>query len=254
MVLPFLSLVSIAFASSFYEVPFPDTVRDTPTIVRGRIGKSETQWVTLPDSSKRLFTFYDIEVSESFKGQAKGLIRIRELGGEKDGVSLQISGSAQFSPGEDVVVMLGSPLRGSENTYPLSGMMMGKYTLEKGADGKEYLRGSGLGSSIHPKLRKENMGAKDLQISLDGLREMIRTQAAEPSRPSPEKAAAQKKVPSEEPLLSSKARITDSTENSLPRDISEKPQDRPLPLRFIYLVIGIAIGAYWFLKRKKNRR
>ena len=134
--LPFaLALVSVsAIASSFYEQPFPDTVRGAPNIVRGKIGKSETRWTTLPDGSKHLFTYYDVDVTEGFKGGTHpgAPIRIRELGGSKDGVSLNVSGTASFEKGEDVVVMLGENGGVADGSYPLLGMMMGKFNLEKG--------------------------------------------------------------------------------------------------------------------------
>jgi len=183
--LPLLLLAS-AFASSFYEQPFPETVRNAPTIVRGKIGKSETQWTTLPDGSKHLFTYYDVNVSEGFKGgpSSGAPIRIRELGGSKDGVSLNVSGTADFEKGEDVVVMLGESNAQIDGSYPVIGMMMGKFVLEKDANGKEYLRGPGLGSSTVPGLRNEHSTEKPPQVSLDSLREIIRTQAAEP-KPAP---------------------------------------------------------------------
>jgi hypothetical protein len=179
-------LIAQATASSFYEQPFPDTVRNAPTIVRGKIGKTETQWTTLPDGSKHLFTYYDVDVSEGFKGGARGPIRIRELGGTKDGVSLNVSGTAAFDKGEDVVVMLGEANSQVDAAYPVMGMMMGKFNLEKGADGKEYLRGPGIGSAKNPALRNEHSTESTAQISLEALRDIIKTQASEAkAAPSP---------------------------------------------------------------------
>jgi hypothetical protein len=251
---PWLALFasSLGWASSFYEAPFPDTVRSAPNIVRGRIGKSEAQWVTLADGSKRLFTFYDVEVTEAFKGKAKnGTIRVRELGGEKDGVGLHVSGAANFALGEDVVVMLGNSVDGAENTYPLSGMMMGKYSLEKGADGKEYLRGSGLGSSIHPSLRKEgNAAMKDVQVSLEGLREIVRTQASEPA-PKMEKSA---NSGGREPLLAARAGDPEPAPERLVPSEPLHPNRSGSFVRPIYVLLGLAGGVFWFLKTRKNRR
>jgi hypothetical protein len=244
---------SLGWASSFYEAPFPDTVRNASNIVRGKIGKSEAQWVALADGSKRLFTFYDVEVTEGFKGKAKtGTIRIRELGGEKDGVGMRVSGSADFALGEDVVVMLGNAVTGSENTYPLSGMMMGKYSLEKGADGKEYLRGSGLGSAIHPSMRKEGSTAmKDVQVSLDGLREIVRTQASEPPKPREKTAAS---PASREPLLTARGGEQESTPEHLTPSEPLHPTRSGSLVRPIYVLLGLAGGVFWFLKTRKNRR
>jgi hypothetical protein len=249
-----LCFLAQAFASSFYEQPFPETVRNAPAVVRGKIGKSETQWTTLPDGSKHLFTYYDVEVSEGFKGGPRtgAPIRIRELGGSKDGVSLNVSGTAGFEKGEDVVVMLGEPnAQVDGGAYPLQGMMMGKFVVEKGADGKEYLRGPGIGSNVHPGLRNEHSEEKTAQISLDALREIIKTQAAEP-KPSPTVVA---KVREEGTLLSAKASANGGPKTEIHDENLVHPADKPAsPTRPILFGFGAAIGIAWFLKSRKKRR
>ncbi len=248
-------LISTALASSFFEQPFPDTVRATPNIVRGRIGKSEAQWTTLPNGAKHLFTYYDVEVSERLKGKARsGSIRIRELGGEKDGVSLQVSGTARFTTGEDVVVMLGEPSASGDGAFPVTGMMMGKYTVEKGADGKEYLRGPGLGGSVHPELRNENSpSAGKAQIALEAVREIIREQASEPAiapsatpNPSGDGLLASKATPAMPTMVAPTPDHTDRGEGS-----SRTGGRASSPILFL---IGAVIGVMWFLKSRRKKR
>lgn len=243
------AFISTGFASSFYEQPFPEVVKGAAQIVRGKVGKSETQWTILPDGSKHLFTYYELEVTEAFKGKPKAgtPIRIRELGGEKDGVSLQVSGAAHFGTGEDIVVMLGEGGgEATDSVYPVMGMMMGKFNLEKGPDGKEYLKGPGHGSSTHPSLRTD-------KISLDGLREIVRTQAAENNAEKPRVLEPGK--PAEEPLLSSKAsrdmKVAQVPNENLIPALSEKKDSAFRPL---LLLLGAIIGGLWFLKSKKKRR
>lgn len=234
----------LALSSSFFEQPFPDSVRGAPAIIRGKVGKSEAQWNTLPDGTRQLFTYYDVEVVESLKGKPRtgAPIQIRELGGLKDGVSIQISGTAQFSPGEDMVVMLSEPNESSANSYPVQGMMMGRFGIEKGLDGKEYLQGSGLGSS----------DKKPVKVSLDDLREIIRTQAAEPAiNPTPVGGATSTPPPgtlSESKNPEPKAATSSEVQATLP---SNETSGRFKP---IILLLGAAIGAIWFLKSRKNRR
>ncbi len=249
----FSLLIASASASSFYEQPFPETVRNAPTIVRGKIGKSETQWTTLPDGSKHLFTYYDVDVSEGFKGGARGPIRIRELGGTKDGVSLNVSGTAAFDKGEDVVVMLGEANSQIYSSYPVMGMMMGKFNLEKGADGKEYLRGPGIGSTINPGLRNEHSTESTAQISLEALRDIIKTQASEAkAAPSPPSSRAVV----EPSLLSVHTNPNPGPKTELHDEglAPSKPAASPFPAKPAVLIIGAAIGIAWFLKSRKKRR
>jgi hypothetical protein len=257
MGLPLFPLfIATAAASSFYEQPFSDTVRGADSIVRGKVGKSESQWATLPDGSKHLFTYYDVEVTDGLKGKPKtgAPIRVRELGGQKDGVSLQISGTAQFVTGEDIVVMLGDQSELGDNAYPLVGMMMGKFNVEKGADGKEYLKGPGIGSAIHPALRNEHSG-NQTQVSLDTLKEVIRTQAAEPA---PNKSpVSDEKRPSDSGLLTGKSGpgalpTAPAESESLTPPLSAKHSEGGF--KPILLLIGAILGGLWFLKFKKKRR
>ncbi len=246
-------LSASALASSFYEQPFPETVKSSSSIVRGKIGKSSTEWATFPDGSKHLFTYYDVEVKEGLKGvpRAGSPIRIRELGGSKDGVSLQVSGTAHFETGEDVVVMLGESNAQVDGAYPVQGMMMGKYTLEKGTDGKELLRGPGLGSSTHPGLRN-NAEGKSAVVSLDQLRDIVRTQA---SAPAVAKSSPTTAVPASNSLLSASA----TTGVGVPKEIHDENLMPPPPvqtLRFrpALLIFGALIGILWFLKSRRKRR
>jgi hypothetical protein len=144
--------------------------------------------------------------------------------------------------------MLGSAIEGSENVYPLSGMMMGKFNVEKTADGREVIRGPGLGSSIQPSLRGSGS-----EVSLEDLREIVKTQAEEAARPKPsptESAAARG-----DGLLGSKARNSGPPGlEAMDSDGAEKPREKSGPLRAIYFVIGIGVGIAWFLKSRRKRR
>jgi hypothetical protein len=178
---------SSVFATTFVEQSFPDSVKDAPNIVRGKVGSSHVNWALGADGVKRLYTFYELSQEEVLKGQISSRsVMLRELGGEKDGVGMQVSGTSSFERGEDVVVMLGPQNRdGSHDVY---GMMMGKYNVERGNDGKDYLLGAGLKESLRPELRgheHELQGKEEghndthpmSRWSLDLLRQLIKAQA-----------------------------------------------------------------------------
>jgi hypothetical protein len=129
-------------ATSFISRPLPETTQRTPTIVRGKVGSSHADWAKTPESGKRLYTFYELQISEVFKGDPKpgSTILFRQLGGEKDGIGLQIAGSAQFSPGEDVVLTLGE--KNPDGSYDLRGLMTGKFGIGRDQSGNEILIGA----------------------------------------------------------------------------------------------------------------
>jgi hypothetical protein len=166
-----------AHATSFYPQPFPETVQKAPTIVRGKVGMSYSDWGQDRDKNKRIFTYFELQISEVIKGPAEGSsLMMRELGGEKDGTGLHIPGASQFERGEDVIVFL-QPPHDSENVYDVYGMMMGKYTIQTNGDGEEYLQGPGLFSD-NPAIPNS---ASSTRWTLNGLKKLVQTQGQKAS-------------------------------------------------------------------------
>ena len=201
----FLALAGIASATTFNEQPFPETVQDAPNIVRGKVGTSYANWALGSDGAKRIYTFYELSLDEVLKGSisGSGSIMMREMGGEKDGVGMRISGTAHFERGEDVVVFLGA--QNPDGSYDVHGMMMGKYQIERGEDGKEYLVGAGISETLRPELRghenvmeKFNGAPNDnhprSKWSVDSLRGLIKSQAAGESSKSNESGSPQSSI------------------------------------------------------------
>ena len=193
-----IGFASFCHATSFYERPFSEAVEDAPVVVRGKIGPSTTKWSMGIDGTKRIYTYTELQIDEVFKGDVKGhTLTMRELGGEKDGVGMQVSGTAQFNPGEDTVVFLdqshidegGSAPK--DEYYDVRGMMMGKFNVVRPDNGKEYLVGAGITATDHPVLRSQNA---DGRWTIGALRELIQTQTV-----LHEKAALERKKSAEAP-------------------------------------------------------
>jgi hypothetical protein len=64
---------------------------------------------------------------------------------------MQVSGSAEFQRGEEVVVFASE--RNPDGSFDVRGMMMGKFNLEKDENGQEILVGPALSSGTHPAIR-----------------------------------------------------------------------------------------------------
>lgn len=141
--------VQVLWATTFFVRPFPEEVRSAPLIVRGIVGNSHADWGTAGDGSKRIYTYTDLQVSEVFKGDIPGKsILLREMGGEIEGVGMQVAGTARFERGDDVVVFVGD--RGKEGSldyYPVHNMSMGLMNVTKDSLGSETLSGGPL--SVH---------------------------------------------------------------------------------------------------------
>lgn len=260
-------MIISAQATTFVEVPFPSAVKDSPVIARGKIGMSYTEWARTSDGSKRIYTFTELQVDELLKGKTQNprSITMRELGGEKDGVGMQVAGTAQFERGEEVVVFLSEP--NSDGSHFVQGMMMGKFMLEKGDDGKEYLVGPGIGSGTHPSLRghehvlpggqEQDDTPPGKKWSLADLRELIRNQAqgeespqnAEKSPPKPRVTQAVKPL---SPTPEASGNTAPQLQSSSPEDASQEAN--PLSHKGLWVGLIAAVGAVlWGLRVKRPR-
>lgn len=144
-------------------------------MVRGKVGNSYADWGRSADGNKRIYTFYDLAVSEVLKGKVKGnSLLMREMGGEKDGVGMEVPGASHFERGEDVVVMLGE--RNPDGSYDLRGLMTGKMNVELNQSGNEVLVGPAVqGVESHMGGQSDTEPRKEWTLS--ALRDLIRTQA-----------------------------------------------------------------------------
>jgi hypothetical protein len=137
-------------ATTFLPIPFPDAVKEAPLIVRGKIGIHYSDWDEDSEGSRRIYTYYEFIPSEALKGSlpSQPSITIRELGGEKDGIGMQIPGTAQFEKNEDVVIFL-KP-KNHDGVFDVHGMIMGKLNIFFDENNEEYLTGAALSPrSIH---------------------------------------------------------------------------------------------------------
>jgi len=238
----FLLLPRPGAATTFFERPFPDTVQEVPIIVRGIVGNSYSNWAANEDGGRRIYTFYDLQVSERLKGtvESKTLL-MREIGGEKDGIGMQVAGSAHFDRGEDVVVMLSA--RNSDGSYDIRGMMMGKFNIEKDEDGKEVLVGGGLSgghgghhddSVRHVEGHDDSGATPKPKWTIESLRQLIQTQERQ-ARQNPSPLPSLRRVPDPSPteqistdspapqLQNSPAEETTVSQNAgFPRDLALK--------------------------------
>ena len=138
-----------AFGSSFYPREFPATIATTPVVLHGKVVGTKSDFLKTADGGQQLYTFSELEVIEVLKGKVETKrVTIRELGGTKNGVTMEIPGTSQFSAGEDVVVLLAEPAHeGSVDSFPIMNMSFGKLTVERTADGHDVLHGPALTGS-----------------------------------------------------------------------------------------------------------
>ena len=130
----------LLWASTFDPQPFSETVQSAPIVVRAEVQDGYSDWGINDSGVKQIFTYYKLHVTEVLRGTVNTKkITIREMGGEKDGVTVTIPGTSVYRPGEDVVVLLKEPTK--EEAYPVRGMSTGKYIVVTQPDGTLSLQG-----------------------------------------------------------------------------------------------------------------
>ena len=219
-------------------------------IVRGTIGASTTDWGKEGDGGRRIFTYWDLRVAEVLKGAAAGrkgeLIKIREMGGEKDGMGMQVAGTATFLPAEEVVVFLSE--KNSESSHDVWGMMMGKLNVTTNAQGREVLSGAAI-TGEHGDYPHASTW------TLESLRKLIATQANPTQKPAPESAAAPISAPSLLPPTATPSPVVAPAPDASLAALQLQPspsEDHGLP-RGLWLLLGaVVIGiAGFFIARRR---
>lgn len=174
-----------AWATTFAIRPMENLTYEAPTILRGTVVSSTSDWGVGGDGGKRIYTVTEIEVKEAFKsasGQSISpgqVVKIRELGGEKDGIAMQVPGAAQFQKGEDTVVFLGAAT--PEGMLEVRGLGTGKYEVLQDEKGHEYLSGGMLALAQTDTSTEKST----LDWPLEKLRTTIATQRSKPPAPLP---------------------------------------------------------------------
>jgi hypothetical protein len=86
-----------------------------PLIVRGTVKSTSSLWA----NPRTIVTRTQLQVDEVLKGSAPASITLQQPGGTVDGITAQVSGTAQFAVQESVVLFLEPLPRTAESTAPV---------------------------------------------------------------------------------------------------------------------------------------
>jgi hypothetical protein len=118
-----LLISSTASATTIVKLDLPQLVRESDSIVQGRIDNVYSQWDA---QLKVIFTYVSVHIDDPLKGQPRQSVLIRQLGGKVGALNMSIPGMPRFNNGDEVIVFLkGNP----EGTYHVVGLNQGKYEV-----------------------------------------------------------------------------------------------------------------------------
>lgn len=134
-----------AFCTTFGPIPVVDQLQNAQYVVRGSIVGSG--WVEPEPRLQRPYTYWRLNISEQSLGEAlPASISIRQPGGELGDIGYHVAGTAEFTPNEDIFVLLRDTDQAG-NIKEVIGLASGKYRVERAPNGKTIVK-SGLGLPV----------------------------------------------------------------------------------------------------------
>lgn len=136
VVLPLILTAGLpALASTALRMDVPALTASSTHVVRGRVLSSVAAWT---GDHRRIVTRVELEVLETWKGTASDRLTVLQPGGELDGIGQRVTGLAQLSTGEEVVLFL-------ERTGPhhrIVGLAQGVYRVSTAAGARQAIPAS----------------------------------------------------------------------------------------------------------------
>lgn len=159
-----LIVASAAFATTLLAVDVPALARGADAVVIGTVTRSRARQA----EGGRILTDTELKVTEVLKGKAPATVVVMQPGGVVGDVGQRVEGVAPFRPGEEVLVFLDA--RGNTDHFMVTGMIQGKFRIERSSDGTAVYAVPESPSSarlLDPVTHEEvSSGLKTLELSM----------------------------------------------------------------------------------------
>ena len=171
LLLPAVAALFIALSSQatvMQRLEIEELTRNSSDIFHGQVLAAETYWN--PEHT-RIYTGVRIRINEAFKGAARRgeIVKVVQLGGEKDGVKMDYAGRPEFTVGESTVLFT---TRNRNNELTVVALKQGKMRVEGQTVTRDF---SGLMLLDRTKTSKELQAGKSAaaQLTMEELRHRI---------------------------------------------------------------------------------
>lgn len=157
-----------ARATTALAVSIEEQAASARAIVVGRCTKIESRYY---DGS--IVTYITLDVRDVLKGRVStGRLVVRQPGGLVGETGHWIFGSPRFDVGRDAAVFLAT---NGDGALVVDGMFLGNFFLEKGADGRDWLRRDTGGEGVQILPKKGGLTAQEMPatLPLDDLRATV---------------------------------------------------------------------------------
>ncbi|MEO6724100.1 MAG: hypothetical protein ABIU20_03720 [Blastocatellia bacterium] len=150
-----------------------ELVRNSSDVFHGQIVSTETYWNA---EHTRIYTGVRIHINETLKGIVKrgDLVKVVQLGGEKDGVRMDYAGRPEFAMGESAVLFT---TRNRNNDLTVVALKQGKMRVEgqtvtRDFSGLTLINGTKAGKDLQP-LKSSPTQLTSVQLTMDELRQRV---------------------------------------------------------------------------------
>jgi hypothetical protein len=128
-----LSLITTGlYSSTLVYMELKDILKRSDAVVRGVVRDVESRY---NEERTKILTYTLIEIKETINGKTPPVITVETYGGRVGDINMKVPGMPEFKKGEEVVLFV----KKTGEYYHISGMVQGKYRVEKGEDEEEYL-------------------------------------------------------------------------------------------------------------------
>ncbi|MDX2151993.1 MAG: hypothetical protein SFV54_14740 [Bryobacteraceae bacterium] len=158
-------VAATASAATLERMSLDDMILRSTSIVRARVGSAAGVPV-----GRIIFTRYNLDVSERWKGPVAALNEVLVPGGAANGLRQVFSGAPRLEPGKEYVLFLWQSRTGRTHVIGLS---QGALNLKSdGKGGFTVERNAGLSEAVDAAGRP--LSSETLGMTVDALRERVR--------------------------------------------------------------------------------
>lgn len=119
-----LAIAGPASGSTFVDMEIPELVAASDAVIEGRVTEVESFW---NENGTVIVTEAVVEVTDTLAGKSEGWVRVRTVGGEVDGYTIQAPGFPTLERDERVVLFL--ERSAAEDAFRITGHPLGKYRV-----------------------------------------------------------------------------------------------------------------------------
>lgn len=122
-----LCAAALAAGAVMVKLETKELAGQAEAVVVGKVTAARAQW---DDKKTKIITLTTVAIAETVKGDLKGEVVVRTLGGEVDGLAQLVPGMPQFAKDEEVVLFLKS----ENKAWHVVGLGQGKYNVLREKD------------------------------------------------------------------------------------------------------------------------